>query len=148
MEEVLRLVATKALDVRSLIEARQRGENAASAYESVAGAARPVAVLLDYEGAEAGAPQRSYKPRPAASAATGRLGVAVIGYGSYFRAALEPLLQAPYRAAWTGEFQEMEEAEARLAKVFGVSMVLIVLLLYLAFHSLLDALVDDDEEAV
>src|SRR5207244_13564941 len=48
---------------------------------------------------------------------------------------------SPYRAAWSGEFQEMEEAEHRLLMVFSFSMVLIVILLYLAFHSLLDAVV-------
>jgi cobalt-zinc-cadmium resistance protein CzcA len=52
-----------------------------------------------------------------------------------------PLLQAPYSAVWSGEFQEMEEAESRLAKVFGVAMALILILLYLAFRSVLDAAV-------
>lgn len=52
-----------------------------------------------------------------------------------------PLIQAPYRTEWSGEFQEMEEAEHRLLLVLSVSMVLIFVLLYLAFHSLLDALV-------
>src|SRR5205085_6570172 len=54
---------------------------------------------------------------------------------------VEPLLQLPYRAEWSGEFQEMEEAEQRLAKVFGLSLVLILILLYMAFRSVLDALV-------
>jgi cobalt-zinc-cadmium resistance protein CzcA len=54
---------------------------------------------------------------------------------------VEPLLQLPYRAEWSGEFQEMEEAERRLAKVFGLSLVLIVILLYMAFRSVLDAAV-------
>ncbi|HTK76232.1 MAG TPA: efflux RND transporter permease subunit, partial [Gemmataceae bacterium] len=54
---------------------------------------------------------------------------------------VEPLLQLPYRAEWSGEFQEMEEAEERLAKVFAVSLVLIVILLYMAFRSVLDAAV-------
>jgi cobalt-zinc-cadmium resistance protein CzcA len=52
-----------------------------------------------------------------------------------------PLLQPPYRAEWSGEFQEMEEAEHRLVVVVSLSLVLILLLLYLAFHSVLDALV-------
>ncbi len=54
---------------------------------------------------------------------------------------VEPLLQLPYRAEWSGEFQEMEEAESRLAKVFGLSLVLILILLYMAFRSVLDAAV-------
>jgi heavy metal efflux system protein len=50
-----------------------------------------------------------------------------------------PLLQAPYRAEWSGEFQEMEEAEGRMAAWFGLSLILIVVLLYMAFRSFLDA---------
>jgi cobalt-zinc-cadmium resistance protein CzcA len=57
------------------------------------------------------------------------------------QAKVAPLLQAPYRAEWSGEFQEMEEAESRLVKVFGLSLVLISVLLYMAFRSLLDAAV-------
>jgi cobalt-zinc-cadmium resistance protein CzcA len=52
-----------------------------------------------------------------------------------------PLLHAPYRAEWSGEFQEMEEAEARLMFIIPLSLGLIVVLLYLAFKSLLDVLV-------
>jgi cobalt-zinc-cadmium resistance protein CzcA len=50
------------------------------------------------------------------------------------------LIQAPYRAEWSGEFQEMEEAEARLLVIIPASLLLILLLLYLAFHSVIDAL--------
>ncbi len=52
---------------------------------------------------------------------------------------IDPLLQLPYRAEWSGEFQEMEEAEGRLLKVFSLSLVLILVFLYLAFRSILDA---------
>jgi cobalt-zinc-cadmium resistance protein CzcA len=52
-----------------------------------------------------------------------------------------PLIPPGYRTEWSGEFGEMEEAESRLSKVFAVSLVLIGLLLYMAFHSFLDALV-------
>jgi heavy metal efflux system protein len=51
------------------------------------------------------------------------------------------LFQPPYRAEWSGEFQEMEEAETRLLLIGSVALALILLLLYLAFHSFLDALV-------
>jgi cobalt-zinc-cadmium resistance protein CzcA len=54
---------------------------------------------------------------------------------------VDPLVQLPYRAEWSGEFQEMEEAEHRLVKVFGLSLVLICVLLYMAFHSILDGAV-------
>jgi cobalt-zinc-cadmium resistance protein CzcA len=57
------------------------------------------------------------------------------------RAATEDLFQAPYRAEWSGEFQEMEEAEGKLLIIIPLSLGLIFLLLYLAFRSLIDALV-------
>jgi cobalt-zinc-cadmium resistance protein CzcA len=50
------------------------------------------------------------------------------------------LLKPPYRAEWSGEFQEMLEAEERLMIIIPISLVLIFLLLYLAFHDLIDAL--------
>lgn len=50
------------------------------------------------------------------------------------------LLKAPYRAAWSGEFQEMEEAEGRLMVIVPLSLGLIFVLLYLAFRSFADAL--------
>ena len=51
------------------------------------------------------------------------------------------IVQAPYRIAWSGEFEEMEKAEKRLMLVIPLSLGLIFILLYLAFHSLLDAVV-------
>jgi cobalt-zinc-cadmium resistance protein CzcA len=61
------------------------------------------------------------------------------------RAKTADLFQVPkyqaYRTEWSGEFQEMQEANERLLVVIPVSLGLIFVLLYLAFHSLLDALV-------
>lgn len=51
-----------------------------------------------------------------------------------------PLIKPPYRVTWSGEFQQMQEAERRMLAVVAVSMLLIFVLLYLAFYSLLDAL--------
>jgi cobalt-zinc-cadmium resistance protein CzcA len=51
------------------------------------------------------------------------------------------LFKAPYRAVWTGEFEEMEDAERRLMVVIPLSLTLILILLYLAFKSLLDVFV-------
>ncbi|HKI33665.1 MAG TPA: efflux RND transporter permease subunit [Gemmataceae bacterium] len=51
------------------------------------------------------------------------------------------LFQAPYRAVWSGEFEEMEAAEAKLFWIVPMSLGLIFILLYIAFRSLLDALV-------
>jgi cobalt-zinc-cadmium resistance protein CzcA len=55
------------------------------------------------------------------------------------RAKIEPMIHAPYRAEWSGEFEQMEAAERRLAHMFTLSMILIMLMLYLAFRSTLDA---------
>lgn len=55
------------------------------------------------------------------------------------RGKVDPLLKVPYRAEWSGEFKQMEAAEARMARMFGVSLALIGLFLYLAFRSFLDA---------
>jgi cobalt-zinc-cadmium resistance protein CzcA len=51
------------------------------------------------------------------------------------------LIDAPYRAEWAGEFQEMEEAERRLMMFIPISVALVCVLLYIAFRSLLDAAV-------
>src|SRR5262249_27156769 len=51
------------------------------------------------------------------------------------------LIPAAYRAEWSGEFQEMEDAERRLQVIIPLSLLLIVILLYLAFRSLLDVVV-------
>jgi cobalt-zinc-cadmium resistance protein CzcA len=53
----------------------------------------------------------------------------------------QDLFQSPYRAVWDGEFNEMEKAQQRLLVVIPLSLGLIFILLYLAFHSLLDAVV-------
>jgi cobalt-zinc-cadmium resistance protein CzcA len=55
--------------------------------------------------------------------------------------AVAPLIEAPYRTEWSGEFQEMQEAEARLMYVIPLSLALIFVMLYLAFRSLLDTVV-------
>ena len=50
------------------------------------------------------------------------------------------LLKKPgYTTTWSGEFQQMHEAERRMAVVNVLSMVLIFIMLHLAFFSLLDA---------
>src|SRR5262249_38901099 len=51
------------------------------------------------------------------------------------------LFQAPYRAVWSGEFEEMEAAVRRLMVYVPISLVLIFLMLYLAFNSFLDTFV-------
>ena len=53
----------------------------------------------------------------------------------------KPFLVDPYYAEWSGEFQEMQEAVHRLVIASSLAMVLIVVLLYMALRSLLDAAV-------
>jgi cobalt-zinc-cadmium resistance protein CzcA len=50
------------------------------------------------------------------------------------------LFQSPYRAEWSGEFEEMEQAEGKLLWVIPLSLGLIFVLLYIAFRSVIDAL--------
>jgi cobalt-zinc-cadmium resistance protein CzcA len=54
--------------------------------------------------------------------------------------AVEPLIPPLYSTEWSGEFQEMKEAEYRLMFIVPVSLALVFSLLYLAFHDLVDAL--------
>ena len=96
--EVLRQIATSALRVRPLIDATHAVEDASAAYVSLASESRPIGVLLDYHlDATATAPRAvSYRPtrRAGVPAKTGTYGVGVIGYGSYFRSMLLPILKA------------------------------------------------------
>src|SRR5262245_752787 len=49
--------------------------------------------------------------------------------------ATKDLFEAPYSADWSGEFQQMEEAERRLMFIVPASLGLILLLLYCALNS-------------
>ena len=53
----------------------------------------------------------------------------------------EPLVAAPYRTDWSGEFEQMEAALGRLQVVAGLSLILIMVILYVALQSTLDMLV-------
>jgi cobalt-zinc-cadmium resistance protein CzcA len=57
------------------------------------------------------------------------------------RAKTKQLFRSPYRSAWSGEFEEMEDAQTRLMWIIPISLGLIFLLLYTAFRSWLDSLV-------
>jgi len=51
------------------------------------------------------------------------------------------LFKPPYRAVWSGEFEEMQDAETRLMWIIPLSLGLIFILLYSALRSWLDAIV-------
>jgi cobalt-zinc-cadmium resistance protein CzcA len=51
------------------------------------------------------------------------------------------LFVAPYRAEWSGEFLQMQEAEKRMVVLVFIALGLIVCLIYMAFRSILDTLV-------
>jgi cobalt-zinc-cadmium resistance protein CzcA len=51
-----------------------------------------------------------------------------------------PLFPPGYRTEWSGEFQEMLEAEHRLMYIIPLSLAAVFVLLYLAFHDVIDAL--------
>lgn len=96
LEEVLRQIAIGTLQVRPLIDASYPVEQAEQAYASLAGENRPIGVLLDYQLDSAAPVNRAYLPRRSAQRKpdAGKINVGVIGYGSYFRSTLLPLLRA------------------------------------------------------
>lgn len=57
------------------------------------------------------------------------------------KAVTQDILPAGYSANWSGEFQQMQEAERRMAGMVLVALSLILVMLYLAFRSWLDAIV-------
>ena len=57
------------------------------------------------------------------------------------KAQTKDLFQIPYRAVWSGEFEQMEEANGRLMWIIPLSLGLIFILLYSAFRSFLDTIV-------
>ncbi|HEY2415385.1 MAG TPA: efflux RND transporter permease subunit [Pirellulaceae bacterium] len=54
------------------------------------------------------------------------------------QAKISPLVKPPLRIEWSGEFQQMQRAEERLMLVAPLSLLLVIVMLYLAFLSLLD----------
>jgi heavy metal efflux system protein len=57
------------------------------------------------------------------------------------QAKVNPIIKAPYRSEWSGEFRQMEQAERRMLMIIALALTLIFILLYIAFGSLLDGLV-------
>lgn len=96
MAEFLRLLADGLVDVAALTTHRFPIDRSAEAYAVVTGKAdagtRPVGVVLDYPNHEAHAVAASALPRPAPSRRTGRLGIGVIGAGSFASRILLPEL--------------------------------------------------------
>jgi cobalt-zinc-cadmium resistance protein CzcA len=57
------------------------------------------------------------------------------------RARTRDFFKIPYQAVWSGEFEQMEEANGRLLWIIPLSLGLIFILLYSAFRSILDTIV-------
>jgi heavy metal efflux system protein len=57
------------------------------------------------------------------------------------RAKSKDLFHVPYYPVWSGEFEQMEEANGRFLWIIPLSLGLIFILLYVAFHSFLDTIV-------
>jgi cobalt-zinc-cadmium resistance protein CzcA len=51
-----------------------------------------------------------------------------------------PTLPGGYTLEWGGEYQQMQEANDRLVLIIPISLLLILIVLYMAFHSVRDAL--------
>ena len=54
---------------------------------------------------------------------------------------VEAVIPKGYRTVWSGEFQQMQDGERRLMFIIPLALVLIFILLYLAFHSFINAIV-------
>jgi heavy metal efflux system protein len=57
------------------------------------------------------------------------------------KARTKGLCQIPYEVVWSGEFEQMEEANGRLLWIIPLSLSLVFILLYAAFRSVLDTIV-------
>jgi cobalt-zinc-cadmium resistance protein CzcA len=57
------------------------------------------------------------------------------------KAKTDGVFHPPYTRVWSGEFEQMEEANGRLLWIIPLSLSLIFILLYVAFHSFLDTIV-------
>jgi cobalt-zinc-cadmium resistance protein CzcA len=57
------------------------------------------------------------------------------------KAKTKDLFKIPYQPVWSGEFEQMEDANGRLMWIIPLSLALIFILLYAAFRSILDTLV-------
>ena len=93
LEESLRLMASSALKVRPLVDARYPVARAPEAYASLAVEPRPLGVVLSY-GDESLVPTRTVLSTRAAARASGSVGIGVVGFGNYFRSVLLPLVKA------------------------------------------------------
>jgi heavy metal efflux system protein len=54
---------------------------------------------------------------------------------------IKPLFKAPFYTIWSGEFEQMKDAEQRLMFIVPISLALIVILHYACFNSFMDAIV-------
>ena len=90
MEEVMRLLATGALDLAALPQERFEIDEAEAAYATLGGEQKPLLVLLSYPEREE-ARRRRVETRTVA-AKSGRIGVALVGAGSFAQGSHVPNL--------------------------------------------------------
>ena len=90
MEEVMRLLATGALDLAALPQKRFEIDDAETAYAALGGGHKPLLVLLSYPEREE-AQRRRVETRTVA-AKSGRIGVALVGAGSFAQGSHVPNL--------------------------------------------------------
>lgn len=57
------------------------------------------------------------------------------------QAKVASVIKAGYTTSWSGEFQQMQEAERRMLGTVLIALTLILIMLYLAFFSIIDAIV-------
>jgi predicted dehydrogenase/threonine dehydrogenase-like Zn-dependent dehydrogenase len=98
MAEVLRLAATRKIDIGSLIEHEVDVDDATRAYDLLASDAKPIGIVLTYPRAERDRDEererRATIALDAESAQANALGVAVVGAGAFARSTLVPAIAA------------------------------------------------------
>ncbi|MFN2302023.1 MAG: bi-domain-containing oxidoreductase [Gammaproteobacteria bacterium] len=120
MEASLAQLAAGRVEVAPLVSARHAVTDAPAAYASLAGAERPMMVLLTYPDTES-AP--SHRIEFSAAAKPGRIRVALVGAGSFARSTHLPNLQAlPERFALHAVVTQNGHSAAAVAKQFGAAV--------------------------
>jgi predicted dehydrogenase/threonine dehydrogenase-like Zn-dependent dehydrogenase len=125
MQAFLQFIANGKLNLSSLITHRFPMEQAMRAYDLITGAARDsfLGVLITYAGAESATmPNLSKKiPVAAAPAATGSIGIGMLGAGSFAQNTLLPALKALHGVAFIGVCNATGPRSRNAAEKFSFS---------------------------
>lgn len=122
MQEYLRLVADRSVDVEALIDGRYEIDDAGTAYAALLrGNPKPLMTVLSYS-ANGAAPQRTLRIRAAATPKRGRIRVAVAGAGSFATSSHLPNIGSlPDRYSLETVMSRSSHTAAAVARRFGAA---------------------------